>query len=106
MPRSPKPIGAFSEACTDRGYRRAHPLLRRPGLGRSALRLAAIVFLRLLTRPPLRPFSLLARFFASLRTKPPNRPSATACGFFPCRFFTGGLHPSASSRHETRCPSL
>jgi hypothetical protein len=40
--------------------------LRRPGLGRRALRLAAKVFLRLLTNPPLRPFSLLARFLASL----------------------------------------
>jgi hypothetical protein len=100
-----KTDSAFSEACADRGYRRAHPLLRRPGLGRRALRLAAIVFLRLLTRPPLRPFCMLARFLASLRTRPPNRPSATACGFFRCRFFTGGLHTSASSRHKTWCLS-
>src|SRR5262249_44751381 len=88
--------GACSEARPDRGYGRAHFLVaceifRRPGLGRRALRRAAKVFLRLLTSPPLRPFSRLARFLASLRTRPPRRPSATACGFF-CRFFTGGLH--------------
>src|SRR5262245_49594681 len=96
MPRSPKPDSVPSEPCVDRGYRRAHPFLRRPGLGRRALRLTAIVFFGLLTSPPLRPFSLLARFLASLRTAPPNRPSATACGFFRYRFFTGGLHTSAS----------
>src|SRR6516162_10798956 len=84
----------------DRRDCRVHPFLRRPGLGRRALRLTAIVFLRLLTSPPLRPFCLLARFLAALRTKPPNRPSATACGFFRCPFFTGGLHTSASSHYQ------
>ena len=34
-------------------------------------------FLRLLTRPPLLPFSRLARLLASLRTKPPNLPKVT-----------------------------
>jgi len=57
-------------------------LLRRPGRGRRALRRTARVFLRLLTKPPVRPFSWLARCLAVLRTSPPNRPSATACGFF------------------------
>ena len=52
--------------------------LRRPGRGRREFRRAAAVFMRLLTKPPLRPFSLLARFLASLRTSPPNLPSATA----------------------------
>jgi hypothetical protein len=42
------------------------------------LRSEAILFLRLFTRPPLRPFSRLARLLAALRTKPPNRPRATA----------------------------
>ena len=51
---------------------------RRPGRGRRALRRAAISFLRLLTRPPLRPFSRLARRLTSLRTSPPNLPKATA----------------------------
>ncbi len=66
--------------------------LRRPGRGRRALRRAAAVFLRLLTKPPLRPFSRLARCWASLRTSPPSLASATACGFFPFRFFIHPLH--------------
>jgi hypothetical protein len=36
-----------------------------------------MAFLRLLTKPPLRPFSRFARCLASLRTSPPNLPSAT-----------------------------
>jgi hypothetical protein len=52
--------------------------LRRPGRGRRALRRDAAVFLRLFTRPPLRPFSLLARCLASLPTSPPSLPNATA----------------------------
>jgi hypothetical protein len=34
--------------------------------------------LRLLTRPPLRPFSRLARCLASLRTNPPSLPRGQA----------------------------
>ncbi len=81
----------------DRGDHGAHVLLRRPGRGRRALPLAAIAFLRLLTRSPLRPFSLLARFLAALRTRRPSRPSATACGFLCVRFFfIDALHPDTS----------
>jgi hypothetical protein len=81
---------ADSQVAEARANHRDHHVqifLRRPGRGRRALRLTARVFLRLLTRPPLRPFSLLARFLAALRTKPPRRPSATACGFLRLGFF-------------------
>jgi hypothetical protein len=71
------PNGVSTEACANSLYQQIQSL-RRPGRGRRALRLAAKVFLRLLTRPPMRPFSLLASFLASLRTNPPSRPSATA----------------------------
>jgi hypothetical protein len=84
------------EARADRCNHDFDDFLLRPGRGRRALRRAAICFLRLLTRPPLRPFSRLARCLASLRTNPPSRPSATACGFFR-RFFITPLHLSASS---------
>src|SRR5271170_7179360 len=87
------PNGVIAEAGANNLYQQIQPL-RRPGRGRRALRLAAKVFLRLLTRPPLRPFSLLASFLALLRTKPPNRPSATACGFFCFCFLTIPLHSS------------
>jgi hypothetical protein len=69
----------------------------RPRLVRTAM-----VFLRLLTNPPLRPFSLLARFLASLRTRPPRRPSATACGFLDRFFFTAPLHFTTSTTPLTR----
>ncbi len=84
------------EARADRCNHDFDDFLLRPGRGRRALRRAAIRFLRLLTRPPLRPFSRLARCLASLRTNPPSRPSATACGFFR-RFFITPLHLSTSS---------
>src|SRR5271169_164427 len=74
--------GPLAEPGADCGDYGGDDFFRRPGRGRRALRRTAMVFLRLLTRPPLRPFSLLARFLASLRTSPPRRPSATACGFF------------------------
>jgi hypothetical protein len=76
----------------------------RPGRGRRALRRAASLFLRLLTRPPLRPFARLARCLASLRTDPPSRPSATACGFFRRRFFTDAFHTSVSSSAQDQSP--
>jgi len=47
---------------------------RRSVRGRRALRLAASVFLRLLTNSRLRPFALLARFLAALRATPPKCP--------------------------------
>ena len=49
-----------------------------PGRGCGALRRAAILFLRLLAMPPLRPLSRFARRLASLHTNPPNLPGATA----------------------------
>src|SRR5689334_10910974 len=54
----------MAEALTDRSNCRIYRL-RRPGRGGRALRLAARVFLRLLTKEPLRPFSLLACFLTS-----------------------------------------
>jgi hypothetical protein len=87
-----------SEAGANHRDHRVQTFFRRPGRGRRALRLAASVFLRLLTRPPLRPFCLFARFLASLRTKPPKRPSATACGFLrPGFFFMTPLHSDTSN---------
>src|SRR5271169_4209778 len=55
---------------TDEFNQEIDGFLRRPGRGGRALRRAAAVFLRLLTKPPLRPFSLLARFLASLQLDP------------------------------------
>jgi hypothetical protein len=89
------PNGVIAEAGANNLYQQIE-LLRRPGRGREALRPVAKVFLRLFTRPPLRPFSLLASFSALPRTKPHNRPSATACGFFPFRLFINPLHHSSS----------
>jgi hypothetical protein len=60
----------ISEAGANRGDRRAHPFFRCPGRGRRALRREAILFLRLFTRSPLRPFSRLARRLASLQHPP------------------------------------
>ena len=64
-------------------------------------------FLRLLTRPPLRPFMRLARRLASLRTRPPSLPSATAWGFLRFRFITA-LHsippePTNIERETVHC---
>src|ERR1700722_5306882 len=109
LPASNEPDAAVSstncritEPRTDRRDYDFDEFFRRPGRGRRALRRAAIFFFRLLTKPPLRPFSVLARCLASLRTKPPNRPSATACGFFPFCFFIHPLHHSTSSPfHKT-----
>ena len=84
-----------SEPGADRRDQDFDDFLPRPGRGRRALRRAAIRFLRLFTRPPLRPFARLARRLASLRTNPPSRPSATACGFFR-RFFIAPLHSRTS----------
>src|SRR5215831_16410703 len=91
---------SVAEASADRRNHDFDDFLR-PGRGRRALRRAAILFLRLLTRPPLRPFSRLARRLASLRTRPPSLPSATACGFFHLRLFTGALHTSVSSSSQS-----
>src|SRR5271163_1614998 len=85
---------------TDEFNQEIDGFLRRPGRGRRALRRTAIVFLRLLTSPPLRPFSLFARFLASLRTRPPKRPSATAWGFLrSVFFFMTPLHLATSNCH-------
>jgi hypothetical protein len=66
------------EAIADRSDYDVDGGLLRPGRGCRAFKRAAIVFRRLLTRPPLRPFSRLARRLASLRARPPSRPRATA----------------------------
>jgi hypothetical protein len=85
LPASNKPDAAVSptngtiaEPRADRRDYGFDEFFRRPGRGRRALSRAAIFFLRLLTKPPLRPFSRLARCLASLRTSPPNLPRATA----------------------------
>jgi hypothetical protein len=70
--------GAIAESGADCGDYGFDDFFWRPGRGRRALRRTAIVFLRLLTTPPLRPFSRLATRLASLRTSPPNLPRATA----------------------------
>ena len=95
--------GAFAEASADRGNYAFDDLLR-PGRGRRALRRAASCFLRLLTRPPLRPLARLARRLASLRTNPPSLPSATACGFFRPRFFIDMLPTSDFSSSQDQSP--
>jgi hypothetical protein len=87
--------GTLAESCADSHDYDFDKFFRRPGRGRRALRRAAIFFLGLLTKPPLRPFSWLTNCLALLRTSPPNLPSATACGFFPFLLFL----PLAPSRH-------
>ena len=94
--------GLRSKPPADRSDHDFDDFLLRPGRGRRALRRAAILFLRLLTKPPLRPFSRLARCLASLRTEPPSRPSATACGFFRRFLITPPhLHTSSHQVKET-----
>jgi hypothetical protein len=64
------PYRPLAVARADQHHHPIHELFRRPGRGRRALRRAAMAFLRLLTKPPLRPFSRLACRLASLRTSP------------------------------------
>ena len=62
------------------------------------MRRAAILFLRLLTRP--RPFIRLARRLASLRTRPPSLPSSPARGFLRFRFITrAAFHTSRANTY-------
>src|ERR1700722_4636611 len=77
LPASNEPDAAVSstncritEPRTDRRDYDFDEFFRRPGRGRRALRRAAIFFFRLLTKPPLRPFSRVASCLASLRTSP------------------------------------
>jgi hypothetical protein len=95
-------MATIAEPRADRRDYDFDEFFRRLARGRRALRRAAIFFFWLLTKPPFRPFCLLARFLASLRTKPPNRPSATACGFLPFRFFIHPLHHTTSSPSSRR----
>ncbi len=94
----------IAEARPDQRDHFLDDFLARPGRGRRALRRAAIRFLRLLTSPPLRPFSRFARCLAALRTRPPSRPSATACGFLR-RFFISPLHTKTLLAHVVQ-PTL
>jgi hypothetical protein len=68
------------------------------GIGRARLTVHLVPLTRRVTRPPLRPFSRLARRLASLRTKPPSLPSGTAWEFLRFLFFMTALHSTPPGR--------